>query len=183
MAMRGGHHRDQLLLVEHAGGHPCADLGRTRHHERQVQLVAVEHRHDHVDRLLVEVDAHPRVHGAELLQHRRNAEAREGKRAEGDAPAQQPGQLAQLLLGRFDLVQHAIRALQEDLPRLGQLDPAGAAREELGAQLGLEPPDLLRQCRLRDPDLLAGPGEVPVAGDGCEVLELSKLHEIDSNSL
>ena len=53
---------------------------------------------------------------------------------------------------------------------------AAGALEQLGAELGLEPADLVRQRRLRDVELLGGAREVAMAGDGLDVYELAQLH-------
>jgi hypothetical protein len=58
------------------------------------------------------------------------------------------------------------------LARLRRPQPAADAREELDAELGLEPADLLRQRRLGQVHLLRGAAERPVAVGGEEVLEL-----------
>jgi len=75
-----------------------------------------------------------------------------------------------------DLGEHAPRARRDRLAGLGRRDAAARALEELGAELGLEPANLVRERRLGDVELLGGAGEVPVAGDR---LGIDQLPEFD----
>ena len=70
----------------------------------------------------------------------------------------------------------ALRAGEQGRPLLGQLHPARRAVQQLDPELPFEPLDLLGDGGLRHVQLLAGAGEMPVPGDGREILELAKLH-------
>jgi hypothetical protein len=47
--------------------------------------------------------------------------------------------------------------------------------EELGPDLGFEPPDLLAQRGLCDPDAPGRPAEVQLVGHGEEIAQVTKL--------
>jgi hypothetical protein len=66
----------------------------------------------------------------------------------------------------------------EQPPRLGQLEPAAAAREQRHAELGLEPADLFGQARLGHEQRLGSRGERAVLGGREEVRELLKSHRL-----
>ena len=68
------------------------------------------------------------------------------------------------------------RVGQQRLARGRQPDRAPVAEEDPLAQLGLEPPDLLADRGLRDPQPLGRAREVQLLGDGDEVGELAELH-------
>ncbi len=65
---------------------------------------------------------------------------------------------------------------QEGAARRGQGDSAGAAVEQLQAELAFQPPDLLADRRLDDVQPLGGPAEVEFLGDRHEVPNLTQLH-------
>ena len=131
---------------------------------------------DHVDRdagvALVEVGDHVgevvqpgRVHPAEL-----------------ELSAQEAAELLELVVQALDLVQHAMGVLQDEAALGRQLDRPARAREDLDAELGLEAPDLLRDRRLREVQLLSRLRERPVAGDGGDGAKVAELHADDRRS-
>ena len=58
--------------------------------------------------------------------------------------------------------------------------PCDVRRSSVEPELGLQPPDLLRERRLGDVERLGRAREVPVARDRREVLELAQLHVLDT---
>ena len=96
--------------------------------------------------------------------------------ADRDPPADEPAQLVELAADAVDLGEHAPAPGRDRLPGLGRDDAAAGALEELRAELGLEPPDLVRERRLGDVELLRGAGEVAMPGDRLGVDELAQLH-------
>ena len=67
-------------------------------------------------------------------------------------------------------------ALDRDLARLRERDPARDAAQELDAELLLEPSQLLRDGGLCNPQLPGGDGEAAALGHGREVAKLPELH-------
>ena len=59
---------------------------------------------------------------------------------------------------------------------LGDDDPAAGPLEQQRPQLAFELPDLVRQRRLRDVQLLGGAGEVAVSRHGLDAPQLPYLH-------
>ena len=68
------------------------------------------------------------------------------------------------------------RAASSSSPAGVSSAPRGVRRSSVDAELGLQPAHLLRERRLREPELLGGAREVAVARDGDEVLEPPELH-------
>ena len=106
--------------------------------------------------------------------------ARRQQRADRDPPADEAAQLVEVAAHALELAEDAPRPLRDGLPGLGRDDAAAGALEQLGAELGLEPPDLVRERRLRDVKLLRRAGEVAMAGHRLGVHELAQLHRDSS---
>ena len=68
------------------------------------------------------------------------------------------------------------RVAQDDPAHLGELDPARAAVEERGADLGFQRLDAAGQGRLREVAGGRGPHDRAVLGHGDEVAEPTKVH-------
>ena len=114
---------------------------------------------------------------AEPREQAGNVDAAAGKQRPDRDPA--PGhaaQLVDLLAHSVDLGQHPAGPRGDRLPGLGRGHPPAGPLEELGAELRLEAPDLMRERRLRHVQLLGGTGEVPMACDGLDISELAQLH-------
>ena len=67
-------------------------------------------------------------------------------------------------------------AHEQDLARRRELDAARRAVQQRHAELGLEPPDLLRERRLGHVQALGGAAEVAFLGDGDERAQVAELH-------
>jgi hypothetical protein len=93
------------------------------------------------------------------------------------APAGDAGVPVKVGPGARDLREDRLRARQELLARRRELRPARRAPQQRDPELRLEPPDLLGERGLRDPQLLGRARELPVARDGDEVLEPPQLHQ------
>ena len=65
---------------------------------------------------------------------------------------------------------------EKRLARLGQLDPARLAPEQLHVELGFERADLLAERRLLDAEPLGRAGDVTLLGDGDEIAEVAQFH-------
>jgi hypothetical protein len=78
-----------------------------------------------------------------------------------------------------DLGEHALGVAEDHAALGGELDAAARAPEHLDAQLGLEPPDLLRDRRLGEVQLLGRLRERAVAGDGGDGAQVTELHASD----
>ena len=91
-------------------------------------------------------------------------------------PRTRPAELVDLAAGALDLGEDAAGARREQLAGGGRHDASRCALEQLGAELRLELPDLMRERRLGDVELLGRAGEVAVAGDRLGVAELTNLH-------
>ena len=97
--------------------------------------------------------------------------------ADPQLAAQQAGELLELGVQAVDLGEHALRVAEDDAALGGELDLPARAPEDLDAELGLEPPDLLRDRRLGEVQLLGGLRERPVAGDGGDGAKVTELHD------
>ncbi len=90
--------------------------------------------------------------------------------------AAQPGQRVQLGLGVVHVGEDALGQGDEQFSGGGQPHRAAGPAEQLGADLVLQPRDLLAERGLRDVALSGGPGEVTGLGNGEEVLEVAQFH-------
>ena len=81
------------------------------------------------------------------------------------------------LVGRPHLRQDPLRLAEQRPPRLRERDPAGGPYEQWCLQLPLQRPDGGGQARLGHHQPFGGPGEMPVLGDGDEVLEVAQFHD------
>ena len=108
---------------------------------------------------------------------------RRKQRAHRDPSFDQAPEVVDLLPRALHLREHTPRPGGHGLTGLGGNDRPARPGEELGAQLGLEPPDLVRQGRLRDVELLGRTGEVAVPLDGLDVPQLAQFHGCDCAEL
>jgi hypothetical protein len=76
----------------------------------------------------------------------------------------------------LDGAQRGACALEEELPRCGQVDPACVPVEQLYAELCLEPADLRREPGLGEPQPLGRSRETALLGDGNERAEVTEFH-------
>src|SRR5208282_2932050 len=70
----------------------------------------------------------------------------------------------------------AARLFQHDAARVGKLDAAARALEQLHPEFVFELADLLAERRLRHMQALRGAAEVQLFSDGDEVAEVSQFH-------
>ena len=169
---------DDLLLPEQRGGELVAEGVRVQGGERAVELVGLERGEDAVLGVLDHVDRDARVRRAEVGEHAEQV-VRAGRvdAADPQLAAQQAGELLELGVQAVDLGEHALRVAEDDAPLGGELHLPARAPEDLDAELGLEPPDLLRDRRLGEVQLLGGLRERPVAGDGGDGAKVTELHD------
>jgi hypothetical protein len=78
--------------------------------------------------------------------------------------------------GECDCFEHLTRRSDQRLTCGGERDRACVAIEQARAQLGLKRLNGAAQGSLRDKELLSGPSEMKVFGDGQEGLQLSDIH-------
>ncbi|MDT4839207.1 hypothetical protein FQZ97_729910 [compost metagenome] len=133
---------------------------------------------DQVDEGIVEV--HLQAH-LWMLAHEAAADLVEEGRSEGRRRGKPQGaaqfvlQLVHFLSGQLQLHQGLARALQVDVPGLGQGHAPGGALEQAHAQLALQVPHGLGQGRGRLAQLLGGTTETAVLGRGDEHGERTEL--------
>ena len=96
-----------------------------------------------------------------------------------DAPAQDAAELVDLRACAVHLGEDTAGARGDRLARLGRGDAAARALEQRGAELLLEPPDLVRQRRLGEVELLRGAREVAVPRHRLHASQLPELHAND----
>lgn len=141
---RRDHH--QVLLEQLDRGQGRGGRGKRKHHQGQIQGAARQLPYQVVRTALLQqqLDAGVQiVEGAQHVGQQPRADA--GRRTEPDPAPAQLGQLLDLVPGGVRIGQDAPGQRQQRLARVGQCDvPAGAA-EQLGSQLGLQCPDLLRE--------------------------------------
>ncbi len=126
-----------------------------------------------------EEHAHVRVLTLELPEHDRDRDrSRPGRRAEDEVARElalaRRGDLGdELILER----EHPLRAAVEPPARLGRLDAAPGAVEELRPEPLLERAHLQRDGRLRHAEALGGLREAPALDDRAERGELTRVHK------
>src|SRR5918995_1169998 len=82
-----------------------------------------------------------------------------------------------LIADPVHLLENASRPRRDGLAGLRDDHAAAVAGEQLGAELGLKPADLVREGGLGHVQLLRRPGEVAMPGDRLGVSELPELHQ------
>ena len=93
--------------------------------------------------------------------------------AEAQPAAAQPGERVEVLLGLLGVGEQPPRPGQQDGAGLGQPHLARRAAEQGGADVRLQPGDLLAEGGLRDSALRGGLGEAQRLGDGGEIAEVA----------
>ena len=125
---------------------------------------------------LAELEADAGTRAAELAQHLREHGGRDVGRQRGAQAAERrpraPGPSAPA--GRRRCASRVPRLGQQRATGRRQRDPARAAREELDAELALEPADALAQRRLSHVQALGGAAEVELLRHGDEVPEVAQ---------
>ena len=116
-----------------------------------------------------------------LLAHARDGggdEPREGGREGTDAQAGAVarGELRQLDAGQLEPLGDRVGVREQDRAGRRQLQAAGPAVEQPGADLALERGDLLRDGRLGQRQLARRPGEGPPMRDGAERQDAARVH-------
>ena len=128
---------------------------------------------------LLQGKRHQRVRFAEGADQPRHERVERGRAGEAEAD---PARLRRARCGGSRRRACSTRA--EDRPRLGekgcarlgQLDAARLAAEQLDLELGFERPDLLAERRLLDAEPLGGAGDMAFLGDRDEVAEVAQFH-------
>jgi hypothetical protein len=143
-----------------------ADVGRPGRHERR----------DLPGGRVAQRDLEPGMLAVERRQRGREPRRVHRRGRHAHAPARDARVPVQVGARERDLGEDGLRARQQLLPRGGQLGAARRAPQQRDAQLGLEPPHLLGEGRLREPQLLGRAGEAPVPRDRGEVLQAPQLH-------
>ena len=129
---------------------------------------------------LAQADLDARVGLAEAREQPGDVDVAGGQeRADPDATAQDAAQLVDLRARAVDLREDAAGSRGDRLSCLGRGDAAARALEQRGAELLLEPPDLVRQRRLREVELLRGAREVTVPRHRLDASQLPELHAND----
>ena len=168
LAQRRGH--DAVGRRAVAAGH--ADVGRAARHQRA----------DLRRRRLAERDLQAGMRAVERRERREQARRLGRRRDRADAPARDARVAVEVGPRAGELREHRLGARQQLLAGGRQLGAARRPPQQLDAELGLEPPDLLRQRRLGDPELLRRAREAAVARDRGEVLQPPQLHALSAPS-
>ena len=175
----GGEDGDRLFLAQPLDDEIVGQLARQQA-EGGVELVGGEEAEHVGSDALAQADLDAGVRLAEAGQQAGHVEvARRQQRSDPDAPAQDAAKLVHLLACAVHLGQDPPRASSDRLAGLGRADATACALEQRGAQLLLEPDDLVRQRRLRDVELVRGAREVAVPGHRLDRSKLPKLHPND----
>ena len=92
------------------------------------------------------------------------------------ARPRKPAELADGGPDAVDRIEGGAGQRQDRLAGGGEPDSPARPVEQLLAKLAFQAADLGADTRLADQQLLGGPGEVPLSGDGGQVLELTQFH-------
>jgi hypothetical protein len=101
------------------------------------------------------------------------------ERSDPDPSAQHTAKLVDLRARGFQFREHTSSAHGDHLSRLGRAHAAAGALEQRGAELLLEPPDLVGERRLGEVQLLGSAREVAVARYCLHASQLPQLHAND----
>src|SRR5712675_592092 len=115
---------------------------------------------------------------AEFADHPRHkgVKRRRAGKAEPDPAGVAAGGAARRDDGMLDAIEDRACFGQQRFARLGQLDAARLAPEQLHFELGFERADLLAQWRLLDAESFRRAGDMPLLGDGDEITEVPQFH-------
>lgn len=101
---------------------------------------------------------------------------RVGEIATSTRPRSSPPVALGDLAGVLEVAEDLAGGPDERLACGGQHQPAPDPAERFDAEVGLQPPDDLRQGRLRQVDRGRGPGDAALVDDGEEALDLADVH-------
>ena len=175
-ARAGRCHQDDALLDQRPGQEAVQQL-RMERAEHDVDLAGIQVAQQVRDQPGAERERDPGIAAAEPRERPRQVQRSQYQgRPDADVAASYRGQLGQVGAGLVELAEHGADPGQEQLPGVGERDPAGGALEQRGPELGLQPPDLRRDRGLRDAQLLGRAAEAAAAHDRLEVGELPQLH-------
>ena len=161
------HHRQHLEVLGHDGQGEQAQVHGVGAHQLQDLLRAARGH----------VQVHAGVEAAVPLE-----EAGQDVEADGHASSQVEDAalegvgLGDLGQGLLHVVLHAVGHAQEQLPRLREAHPLGAAAQEHAPQLLLQELHLAAHRGLGDVEAAGGAGERALFGHGAEHLELAEVH-------
>ena len=176
MALR--QHRDERLAADDLDRELALAHGRAQ--EAEVERAgeqALDLRRREQLAAQVEHDAGQRAAqgGRHLREQRVRRRAGEPDR---EAPELAARRAQRVLGGAVDRGEDLARPHEQDLARRRELDAARRAVQQRHAELGLEPPDLLRERRLGHVQALGGAAEVAFLGDGDERAQEADLHAL-----
>ncbi|OUD99787.1 hypothetical protein CMMCAS07_20145 [Clavibacter michiganensis subsp. michiganensis] len=184
--MRDRHHGRERLGEEL---HEVDAVGRIRvPHDRDVELAPLQRLHQvgrealahpHLDIRVVRAEPPDALHGSGPLRGDRDGRVHH---ADLEPPGVPAGDARHLVEPGLCLPQHRPSALPQRRARRSDGDAPGGADEQRHAEPALEALHLLGQHRLRDAELLGGPAEVPLVGDGEEGADEAEV-EIHSRKL
>ena len=148
--------------------------------EGGVELVGGEEAEHVGGDALAEADLDAGVGVAEAGEQPGDVEVAGGQeRADPDASAQDAAKLVDLRARGVDLGEDPAGASGDRHAGFGRGDAPARALEQRGAQLALEPADLVRQRRLGEVELLGGAREVAVPRHRLHASQLPELHPND----
>ena len=145
--------------------------------EGSVELVGREEAEHVRGDALAEPDLDAGMGPAESSEQSRHVQVAGGQeRSDPDTPAQNAAELVDLLSCGVHLREHPTRSVGQRLSGLGRRDSPARALEQRRAELLFEPPNLVRQRRLGDVELLRSAREVAVPRHRFHAPELPELH-------
>ena len=169
-------HRDDELLAQQGSGleHLVAER---QDDERDVEHALLELQ-DEIARTGLVKDEVDRGEALMEARQRRRKDRRgeRRRRADGEPPTPQIGELTNLQRRAVDVSEHAPRPGEEHFARGGERDVALHPVEERRPELLFEHADRPRDRWLRDAEVAGRPGEVAPFRDGHEIAELMHLH-------
>ena len=175
----GGERGDDLLVGQPLGGEIVGDLAGQQA-EGGVELVGGDVAEHVGGDALAEADLDARMGAAEAGEQAGDVEVAGGQeRPDPDAPAQDAAELVDLLARGVDLGKDPACTRRDGAARVRRNHAAARAFEQRRSQLLLEPPDLVRQCRLGEVELLGGAREVAVPRHRLHASQLPELHGND----
>ena len=168
----------QQFLGEHLlAGEPVGQSVRRQPDDRDVDLVALQLGGDVLRAALADANDDAGVRVVEAGQqpwqiHRAGRQ----HRAEHDGPGVQPGERREVAADRVRAGHDLAGTGEDDGSGLGQFDAAARAPQQHDAELGLQPPDRVRDGRLREMEVLGSARERPGLRDLDKRPQLAELH-------
>ena len=166
---------DQKQFFLEQRHHTQAPAGLAVEQHGQVQLAGVEHGRQMARQAFDHVQAYIGVtlaHGAQ----QRQAQHGGGGRRHAHADATSQTRLLRRAHGLFGVAQYQLRLMKKRQPGFGGRHALGAALQQTGRELALQPADLLAQRRLHQLEILRSAADAAQFDDADKVAQLAQFH-------